>query len=92
MQLGSTLIQNYSNAWPCIDENIAEEIMQLERSKQGRPSPRPQRYFVPEINAEVKVERVTEKRYVAHLPDGLERVMLHDMKEWENRGEWNENN
>ena len=49
-----------------------------------------QRYFVPELNLEIKVEKVSTKVYVAHFPDGAERVRLVDMNEakWENRGRW----
>jgi hypothetical protein len=64
---------------------------QMREETRGRPAPKPQRYFVPEIDAEIKVERVTEKRFIAHLPGGLERVDYRDLREWENKGEWLEN-
>jgi hypothetical protein len=59
-------------------------------NKTGRKAPRPQRYYVPDLGLEVKVERINEKRYCVHLPTGMERVALHEMKGWENRGEWTE--
>lgn len=56
---------------------------------------RPQRYFVPELNQEIKVETVAAgSKYVAHYPTGPERVSWSEVRdsEWEHRGEWKEIN
>lgn len=51
----------------------------------------PQRYFVPELNQDIKVESTgATNRYVAHFPTGPERVMTADIKDgkWEHKGHW----
>ena len=47
-------------------------------------------YFVPEINQVIKVEKAFYKTYVAHYPNGLERINFSEMKEngWECKGRW----
>jgi hypothetical protein len=51
----------------------------------------PQRYYVPEINQEIKVETTGgSNKYVAHYPGGPERVTQRDILngKWEHRGGW----
>lgn len=50
----------------------------------------PQRYYVPELDKEIKVETITNKVKVAHFPDGAERVTTQEIKigKWEHRGIW----
>jgi hypothetical protein len=52
------------------------------------------KYFVPEINKEIKVERVHNKTYVADIGEGPERIPLWQMKadKWECRGKWEDEN
>lgn len=49
-----------------------------------------QRYYVPEIKAEVKVEAHQTQVYVAHLPSGPERVGRYEMSRtgWIHLGPW----
>lgn len=49
-------------------------------------------YFIPDTGQEIKVERVFNKTYVAHFPDGAERISLRDMNEanWKCLGKWKE--
>ncbi len=51
-----------------------------------------QAYFVPVLNLIIKVEKVNLHRYVAHFPDGAERVRIEDMRKdkWERIGPWKE--
>jgi len=58
--------------------------------KQNGRKPNPQRYFVPSINAEVMVEYVSSNIYVAHYPEGAERVRATQIfqEKWVNKGGW----
>jgi hypothetical protein len=51
---------------------------------------KPQKYFVPGLGREIKVEPVNTRHFVAHYPTGLERVTKSEMEagEWEHRGKW----
>lgn len=52
----------------------------------------PQRYYVPALGIEIKVEVVNTSRYVAWYPTGPERVTYSEVREgdWERRGNWEE--
>ena len=52
--------------------------------------PQGQRYFVPELKAEIKVEYLSTNRYLAHFPEGVEKVRSAKMKKeaWEYKGKW----
>lgn len=50
----------------------------------------PQKYFIPDRGIEVKVEKINMTRYVAHFPEGAERVGKTDVFKWEHRGQWSE--
>lgn len=49
-----------------------------------------QRYYVPEIQKDVKVETVQHRLYIAHLPTGPERVGKYEMSRtgWVHLGPW----
>jgi hypothetical protein len=49
-----------------------------------------QKYFVPDLGVELKVETISTGRFVVHFPTGPERVRYTDMKEWTHLGEWRE--
>jgi hypothetical protein len=50
----------------------------------------PQRYYVPELNIEIKVEYLNNKTYVAHFPGGSERTSYYTMMKegWVHKGPW----
>jgi hypothetical protein len=50
----------------------------------------PQSYYVPELDANIKVEFVSVNKYVANYPTGSERVKEADMKQgrWKHNGPW----
>lgn len=50
----------------------------------------PQKYFVPELNASIGTEWISYKTYVAYFPEGLERIVVREMKDWKHEGAWKE--
>jgi hypothetical protein len=57
---------------------------------QGQP-PFCTRYFVPELDLEIKTERVNYCTHVAYFPSGPERVKKTvEMKNWVFKGRWEE--
>lgn len=52
---------------------------------------RPQKYYVPELDKEIKVECLMgSHKYVVHYPTGPERATWSEVNShgWEHRGDW----
>jgi hypothetical protein len=48
----------------------------------------PHAYFVPAINMVIKVEKVHDNHYVAHYPEGAEKVNKKTVSGWTCQGRW----
>lgn len=57
-------------------------------NNKSRNNSLPHAYLVPAMNIIVKVEKVHDNHYVAHLPDGVEKINKKTLSGWKCQGRW----